>query len=253
MKKRVIKNLIKTLFYCSSVLIGLFLILFSYWWSDYNERMLIHKIELSQTKVLQNQYYTKLVNNFKGKNLNKIDLLNIKNSLDDHPYIKAVRISKRYPSTVKIEIIDRSPIALLQINPLVLIDNEGVVLPNEGNSMTSYNLPIMTNFNPDIKLYPAGKETKSSNVRKSIFWLNTIKSHYPSLYKNVSEMKMTENNEMELILSEYPTRIYLGEKELWFRINTLKKFEQKLGQKRLSDFTYLDMRYNNQIIAKSRI
>ena len=32
----------------------------------------------------------------------------------------------------------------------------------------------------------------------------------------------------------------------------LKKFETELFPKKLSDFSYLDMRYDNQVIAKSR-
>jgi len=63
---------------------------------------------------------------------------------------------------------------------------------------------------------------------------------------------MTANNEMQLILSEQPTHIYLGVDEIWMRLNTLKNFETKLNHKKLSDFNYLDMRYDNQIIVKSR-
>jgi cell division septal protein FtsQ len=65
-------------------------------------------------------------------------------------------------------------------------------------------------------------------------------------------MKMTSNNEMELILSDQPTHIYLGESDVWSRIKILKQFENELGNKKMSDFAYLDMRYDNQIIAKGR-
>ena len=36
------------------------------------------------------------------------------------------------------------------------------------------------------------------------------------------------------------------------KIEILKKFETELLPKKLSDFSYLDMRYDNQVIAKNR-
>ena len=63
---------------------------------------------------------------------------------------------------------------------------------------------------------------------------------------------MTSTNEMELILSDQPTHIYLGQNKVWSRINTLKQFEKILQPKKISDFSYLDMRYENQVIAKGR-
>jgi hypothetical protein len=53
-------------------------------------------------------------------------------------------------------------------------------------------------------------------------------------------------------LSDHPTHIYLGQDRLWSRFEILKQFEIELGQKKISDYTYLDMRYENQIIAKGR-
>ena len=65
-------------------------------------------------------------------------------------------------------------------------------------------------------------------------------------------MKMTSANEMELILADEPTHIYLGNDQVWPRIEILRKFEQGLTPKKISDYSYLDMRYKNQIIAKGR-
>jgi hypothetical protein len=63
---------------------------------------------------------------------------------------------------------------------------------------------------------------------------------------------MTSTDEMEIILAENPTNIYFGQTQLRTRINNLVQFQKLLEPKRLSDFSYLDMRFENQIIAKER-
>ena len=249
---RFIQNNWKTLIIQSgSITTITFLIYLSFWWSDFNENSRLQKIIFSETNVLNRSNYTNLLDEFLGYRMSQIDLRKINSLIENHPYVKAARVSKRFPTKIIIEIIEREPIAILQIEPMMLIDNQGYVLPYK-DGISNYNLPIMTNFNPDHSLYPQGEKTLSKNVNYSIFCLKQIKESYNSLYQNISEMKMSTNNEMELILSDNPTRIYLGQNQLFTKINTLKQFELELKPNKLSDFSYLDMRYKNQIIAKSR-
>ena len=134
---------------------------------------------------------------------------------------------------------------------MVLLDKYGFVLPYK-TSKINFNLPILNNFNTNLDFYPYGNKVLSENVGNCIKWLNRIKINYPTLYKDISEMKMTSENDINIILAEYPTRIFLGRSDIWTKIEILKKFETELLPKKLSDFSYLDMRYNNQVIAKNR-
>ena len=54
-----------------------------------------------------------------------------------------------------------------------------------------------------------------------------------------------------MILAENPTIIMLGNNDTHNKIDLLKAFEKTIGTKKeITDFAYLDMRYNNQVIAK---
>ena len=249
---RLLLNKLKTFLTFSLIIVTItMMILCSFWWSNFNNRLALKKISMSQTNVLEKSNYTDLLDQYLGNNIAEINLKDISSKIEQHPYVKAARVSKRLPSQLMVEIVEREPIAILQIEPMILLDTDGVVLPNIDN-VKIYNLPIMTNFNPAISLYPIGQKTLSKNVEYCIYWLKQIKNFYNPLYENLSEMKMDSNNEMELILADNPTHIYLGQNQLITKINTLKKFELKLQPNKLSDFTYLDMRYHNQIIAKNR-
>ena len=43
-----------------------------------------------------------------------------------------------------------------------------------------------------------------------------------------------------------------GNENINFRMNVLKEFEKELNPKTISGFSYIDIRYNNQVIAKRR-
>ncbi len=222
------------------------------WWSLISTNLIIEEISISNTKLIEKNEFYKLASGFLGEPLENVNLANVSKIIEGHPYVEAARVSKWYPSKIKIELIEREPIAILNVEPMILIDKNSFALPNK-IAKSNFNLPILNNFNPDLNLYPYGRKVLSENVENSIKWLRKIKIEYPSLYSDISEMKMTSDCHLNIILSEYPTHIFLGKEEIWAKIEILRKFETELSPKKLSDFKYIDIRYDNQVIAKNRI
>jgi len=250
-KKKQKINWIRMIISFISVSMVIALIWTAFWWSEFRNTLVIDQVKFGKTTVLESRVYEATLGNIIGISPEQIRLNDISDLMESHPYVKAARVSHQYPGTIQIEILERQPIALLKMDPMVMLDAEGVVLPTL-NNLGDFNLPVLTNFNPEPELYPPGKKALSVKVRECIDWLSRIQVEYESLYDNLSEMKMTSTNEMELILADHPTHIYLGQDQLWARIEILKQFEEELGSKKISDFSYLDMRYENQIIAKGR-
>ena len=241
----------RLIFTSISFLLIIVLIKISSWWCINSNNLILKNISISNTKIIENEEFYSLVNRFIGYSLEEIRIDSITKIIESHPYVEAARVSKWYPSKIKIELIEREPIAILNISPMVLLDKYGFVLPYE-TSKINFNLPILNNFNTNLDFYPYGNKALSENVGNCIDWLNRIRNDYPSLYQDISEMKMTSENDINIILSEYPTQIFLGKNHIWTKIEILKKFETELLPKKLSDFAYLDMRYDNQVIAKNR-
>ena len=245
------KSKLKLIILSGLILSYAILIKVSSWWSINNNNLTLKEISISDTKIIKNTEYHDLIGGFLGQPLNIINVDSVNKIIRNHPYVEAVRVSKWYPSKMKIEIIEREPIAILNVEPMILLDKNSFVLPHK-IAKSNFSLPILNNFNSDLDLYPYGGKARSESVENCIGWLNQIKIEYPSLYMNISEMKMTSDNHMNIILSDYPTRIFLGKDQIWKKIKILKEFETELLPNKLSDFSYLDMRYNNQVIAKNR-
>ena len=223
----------------------------SYWWSGLKEETSI-ELKFSETTILEISTYRSLVSEVMQDNTKQDKISEITKKIEDHPYVKAARVSKHYPSQIKIEIMERVPIAIVNKDPMVLLDQSGFVLPDLGN-LSNHILPVMSNFNSDEEFYPHGKQALSVNIIECISLLSQLKEHYDGLYDNLSEIKMSASNEIELILADQPTHIFLGNQDIDSRINILKEFEKELRPRSISGYSYLDIRYNNQVIAKRRI
>lgn len=233
-----------------SLTLFLFIVGASYWWSGLKEETSI-KLKFSETTILEIGVYRSLVSEVMQDSTKQDKIHEITKRIEDHPYVKAARVSRHYPSQIRIEIMEREPIAIVNKDPMVLLDKSGFVLPDLGN-LNNHILPVMSNFNSDEEFYPHGKKALSVNIIECISLLSQLKEEYDGLYDNLSEIKMSASNEIELILADQPTHIFLGNQDIHSRINILKEFEKELRPKSISAYSYLDIRYNNQVIAKGR-
>jgi len=222
------------------------LVIASFWWEGLDTELKID-ITFSETNILSTNVYERLLDD----STKKLNLNEITEIIESHPYVKVARVSRHYPSKLIVEIIERNPIAIVNKNPMIFLDEESVVLP-EMDNLNDYNLPILSNFNTDSGLYPNGKQALSTKIIECTSIIKQLKNGYTNLYDNLSELKITSDNEIELILADYPTHIYLGNKNIYNRIYILKEFENKLKPNSISNFNYLDFRYENQIIANNR-
>ena len=220
-------------------------------WVKYYYNFDNKKFHFSDTTILDKRNYASLLDQIPQEELAGLKISELNNVKEKHPYVEAARISNRYPDIIMIEIVEREPIAILEIDPLTMIDSNGYVLPSK-NNFKSIDLPILANISDLKYTMNFGEKSTSNVVKKAVSWLSYIKKYHTYLYKNISELKVSSSNELELILSDYPTKIFLGQKKVKSRINSLLKFEEKLKTNKITDYNYLDLRYNNQIIAMER-
>jgi len=221
-------------------------------WSTFTKMNLLDEIEIKGAVTISAETYHDFLVPVLGTSIHDLDTRNMSLLLESHPFVHAARISKIFPHKVIVEIIERKPIALLNMNPMLFIDEEGVVLPEMGN-VNDEIMPIMSGFNSARELYPIGNQTVSEKVLESIHLIDYIIEHYPLLYNNLSEVTLNSNDEFVLILAHYPTKVILGLERFQEKIEILNSFEHALpDNKGLHNYSLLDLRYKRQIIAKVR-
>lgn len=234
----------------TTIVIGLSWLSFN--WSVYTGLNLLENIEIRGSRIIQENEYYESLSALLDVSLDEIDIREVGMLLESHPFVHAARVSKTFPNTLHIDIVERAPIALLNLKPILYIDNEGVILPDLGR-VGDKIIPVMSGFNSARELYPIGHQTISLKVLESVTVIDQIMKLYPSLYDNLSEITLNGNDEFVLILADYPTKVILGKGRIWEKIQILNLFAQSLPVNRgLNYYTLLDLRYNRQVIAKVR-
>ena len=219
-------------------------------WAKLKNTFMEPEIILSGSIEYDQKNYIAHITKVTGEIANQLPSNKILEALMMHPFVQASRVSYRYPNKILIELKEREAFALINKDPLVILDRDCFVLPIEDN-FNNYDIPILSKFNSDNNLYPIGEKSMSVKVQETILWLSSLYEQDPDFYSSISEILLENENEIVLILDEYPTRVLLGNTDTLQKIEILKKFEQTIKETRkITDYAYLDIRYDNQIIAK---
>ena len=223
---------------------------FSFSWAKLKNTFIEPEIILSGSIEYDQKSYIAHITKVTGEIANQLPSNKILEALMMHPFVQASRVSYRYPNKILIELKEREAFAIINKNPMVILDRDCFVLPIDDN-FNNYDIPILSKFNSDNNLYPIGEKSLSVKVQETIFWLSSLYELYPDFYSSISEVLLENGDEIVLILNEYPTKVLLGDTDTMKKIEILKKFEQTIKEtKKITDYAYLDIRYNNQIIAK---
>ena len=223
---------------------------FSFSWAKLKNTFIEPEIILSGSIEYDQKSYIAHITKVTGEIANQLPSNKILEALMMHPFVQASRVSYRYPNKILIELKEREAFAIINKDPLVILDRDCFVLPIEDN-FNNYDIPILSKFNSDNNLYPIGEKSLSVKVQETIFWLSSLYELYPDFYSSISEVLLENGDEIVLILNEYPTKVLLGDTDTMKKIEILKKFEYTIKEtKKITDYAYLDIRYNNQIIAK---
>jgi len=230
-----------------------FLFILTLWgavrWANYRQTFTVDAIRLSGLEILEKETVQKMITNLENHSIHDVNMGEIAQIIESNPFIKAARISRHFPNQIKINIIERKPLAMLNMESALMIDNEAVVLPNHPYAESAL-IPILSGFNNAKDLYPEGEQTYSVKVKEAIEILNKLSNHYPKLYDEVSELTLNKDDEYVIILADRPTKVILGKRDIIPKLNILKSFDKALGERQLTDYRLLDMRYKKQLIAR---
>ena len=235
-------------------IISLMILLFwiSHSWGEQKSLLSNSNISIYGSSVLSSDYYIQYLTNSISRENFYSDPKILLEKIYEHPFIKGARVSHRYPDKIFLEISERIPFARVNNGPdqMIMLDEDCFVISNY-EQINYYSVPTLSKFNSEPKLYPIGKRALSVKIKDTISWLKSLNQRHPDLYHSISEIFLTNNDEINLVLAENPTKIMLGNNNTHYKIELLKAFQETMeNKKEITDFAYLDMRYNNQIIVK---
>jgi len=163
-----------------------------------------------------------------NKNLLFLENSEVKKVLMQNSLIESLSLKKKYPSTLKIKIFEKKPIAILLIKDKKFYLSEKIDLIEFKNLPNYKSLPHIFGNKDDFKIF-------YQNLKKMNFPLNIIAKY--TLYKtNRWDLETKTNQVIKL-----PHKNYIKSLESYLNLKSKSGFEK---------YKLFDYRISNQLILK---
>jgi cell division protein FtsQ len=179
-----------------------------------------------------------VTNRYVGLNLFKIDIARVQHDLRSLPWIQRIAIEKKLPNTLRINIVERTPAALLRgPSGIRYVDAAGVTLSELSPAVGDDDLPIV--------VAAAG----GAELLRTMDFLMTLKQSDPLLYSRLGEIQPVPPRGFSIFDRELGAFIYVNDDDAVPKWRTLYAIAQS-EQFTRSGIEYADLRFAGRVVVK---
>ena len=136
---------------------------------------------------------------------------------------------------------------------LYLADNDGILLDKYNPRYGRLDVPVFRGIlGKDFKTYRQYQEENSARIRHAVDMLSEIESGSPAYTRRISEIDISDRNNLKIFLVDDTAEIWLGGEDYLKRFQAFMDefgYYEKLKKKNIA-ITEVDLRFEYQIIYR---
>ncbi len=211
----------------------------------------LEDIDIKGNNILSDQDVLQLCGLKQGQEqLLKIRPVDIVNKLKKSHYVKGASAVRSLPSTLRIVIVEREPIAFIHGKGLNLVDEEGILMPIPENNH-QWNLPFISGVNEPLGTL--GSRTISKKTLQGIEMLSYLRMMVTPIGELISEVNLGNSRYLKLLLIRGGAEVYMNydnyQDNLYYFAQYLENY---LDWNQLNNLAYIDIRFKDQLVVKEK-
>ncbi len=172
-----------------------------------------------------------------GLNLFRIDIARVQRDLGSLAWIERIAIEKKLPDTMRINVVERTPAALLQTPAgLQYVDGAGVVVAELSPSLGDNDLPVVSG-------------ASGAELVRTMDLLKSLRQRDPVLYSRIAEVRPVAPRGFALFDREIGAFVYANAEDIdakWRTLYSIVRSEQFAR----GGIEYADLRFADRVVVK---
>jgi cell division protein FtsQ len=200
-------------------------------------RFAVRKIEISGAVHTPRSALDVVTSRYIGVNLFKIDIARVQGDLRSLAWIQRITIEKRVPDTLRIRVVERTPVALvMRGGALQYVDGAGVITGELSPSIGDSDLPVVNGAD-------------GAELTRSVAFIEQIRRSDPAVYSRIGEVRPIAPRGFAIFDRELGATVYANADDAsqkWRDLYSIVQAE-KLGHAAIA---YADLRFADRVVVK---
>jgi cell division protein FtsQ len=204
-----------------------------------SDRLRVGRLDVRGSHFLSEGEVRELIGPAVGENILALDIDALKARLRASPWVADATVTRTLPDLVRVEIRERVPLALAELDHLYLMDSEGGLIDMYGPRTGAFDLPIVRGL--------LGVEEESRRERARL--AGALLADLAELGGEVSEVYVLPSGDLRVVLRGAGEVLLFGDPPYRERLVTFLSLRRDLAE-RAPDAEHFDLRYKGRIYAK---
>jgi cell division protein FtsQ len=210
-------------------------------WAGYSrvmasERLRVAKVDVRGSRFLSEGEVRELLGPAVGENILNLDIESLKARLRSSPWVADATVTRTLPDTLKVEVRERVPLALAELERLYLMDGDGGLIDIYGPRTAVFDLPIVRG------LQSAEPEERRSRAIRAGALLQDL----ADLGAEISEVEVEKNGDLKVVLRGAGEVVRMGAPPYRLRLQTFLSLREELRE-RCPRAEWFDLRFRDRI------
>jgi cell division septal protein FtsQ len=249
-------SMIKTLGKLCAFLLLVFSMLSIFVYAYTCDKFSLRDIKFYGCKELDSRQLEEIIRHNFPASLLHIDLHQLKKRLEEETWARQVEIRRILPSQLAIYVQERIPSVILEMHgELMVADGDGRMLDRYDPKYGKLDVPVFRGvMGEDKEEYRLNQEENAARIHNAITMLSEIESELPQDARKISEVDISDRNNMKIMLVNDTAEVYLGGKDYLKRFRTLMDYMGKYQElkSKNNDIASIDLRFDGQIVYRQR-
>jgi len=173
-----------------------------------------------------------------GENILCVDIERLKSRLAASAWVASARVRRSLPDTLAVEIQERLPLALAELDRLFLMDSAGALIDIYGPRTAGFDLPVVRG------LKGLDAEARAERAARAGALLDDL----GDLASEISEVEVEQTGDLRVVLRSGGEVLRLGDPPYRARFATFLQLRKDLAE-RCPRAAYFDLRFQSRIVA----
>ncbi len=200
-------------------------------------RFAVKQVEISGAKHTPRAALASVTAGYSGMNLFRIDIARVQNDLRGLKWVSRIDIEKKLPDTLRINVTERTPVALVRTGDRIqYVDDRGVTFAELSPEVGDDDLILIA-------------DAESDELARAVAFVHALRASDPLLYSRISEVHSIAPRGFALFDRELGATVYANAEDVspkWRSLYSIVKTEH-LGRGALE---YADLRFADRIVVK---
>ena len=177
--------------------------------------------------------------NIFGADLKRISAL-IRNNF---PQVQRVETRRQLPDKLEVDIISRTPVAVIDTAGGIVIDKEGVVLAVGTNEKDLIRVRGISFF---LNMPSRGESIDNPNLQSALLLIQGMRKKMRNQLEDIEYVNISDRN--NIIIGVRGTRVKIGTGDFSGKIDTLREMLNDPNID-MNDIQYIDLRFDDPVIS----